>query len=461
MAKCFYIKSFGCKVNQCDGDAVARRLTGLGLDRTSDPAMAQLCIVNGCTVTATADSKCFKFVRSLRRANPAAHVAITGCTAVRLAGTSFDRPPVANTVIGYDDAEAWRNLADSLPEPAEPDILPPPGPPPSRTRVFVKVQDGCDAFCSYCIVPHMRGRPNSVPREQVFAEVERAMRHGTQEIVLTGTRLGKYGDDLDGDDSLATLIAELDRRFGIPRIRLSSIELAGLDDRLLDTFARVAALQHHVHIPLQSGDPDVLRSMNRPYGPETFMAMVSRLRDLWPDVGVTTDVIVGFPGESPAAFARTVEFVETARFSRLHVFRFSPRPGTPASSMPARVSSQDVHDRSHEMLGLGARLATEFAGRQVGRAAEVLVEGRRHPELGYLMGLTGNYVAALVPDADDGMVNRIVPVRVRAAEGATLECEIGENSGTGENSRYSSGGTVENSPPVYRWVPEPANHPVL
>ena len=421
MTRRFYLKSFGCKVNQCDGNALARTLTEMGLERTSDPSAAELCIVNGCTVTARADAKCMKLVRSVRRINPDTHIAITGCTAVRLNGAHPERTD-ADSIVTCSDANAWRRLIDTLPCPSGPGSRAPAAP-SARTRAFVKVQDGCDAFCTYCIVPHVRGGPRSMAREQIFAEIERALERGCKEIVLTGTRLGSFGAELDGAQSFASLVAEIDRRYHVPRIRLSSIEPNDLTDELFETFAQVGTVQHHVHVPLQSGDPDVLRRMNRSYTPEEFMAAVGRLRALWPDVGVTTDVLVGFPGETEEAFDNTIRVIEETRFSRLHVFRFSPRPGTPAASMPDRVGSHELHARSRRMVELGNRLAAEFAARQIGTAVEVLVESRRDDKSGHLLGLTGNYLTAVLPDATDRMINCIVPVRVREADGATLICE--------------------------------------
>jgi len=421
MSGFFYIKSFGCKVNQCDGDDLDRRLVSMGLTRTSDPAAAQLCVVNGCTVTATADSKCMKLLRSLRRANPDAHTVLTGCSAVQVNGKPVD-PSTADSFILCRDTDAWREVVESLREPTESRKVAPDAH-VARTRAFVKVQDGCNAFCSYCIVPHVRGRSQSVPLDVIFRDVGRALDRGCKEIVLTGTQLGDYGADLEDAWSLATLIAEIDRRYHVPRIRLSSIEPGDLDDDLFETFSRVGAIQHHVHIPLQSGDPDVLHSMNRPYRPDAFMATVERLRALWPNVGITTDVLVGFPGETQTAFANTVRLVADIGFSRLHVFRFSPRPGTRAASMSGRVPSGDLRDRSRHMIELGDRLAAEFAAGQIGTTVEVLVEGRHDARSGHLVGLTGNYLTAIVPEATDSMINCIVPVHVQETDGAKLICE--------------------------------------
>jgi threonylcarbamoyladenosine tRNA methylthiotransferase MtaB len=423
MAGRFYLKSLGCKVNQCDGDELARLLTDLGLERASDPSGANLCVVNGCTVTSTADAKCMKLVRSLHRANPSAHIAVTGCTAIHL----MDGPAVDNAghaTVVCNDTAAWQRIVDELPAPTS-EYEGHNGPPADRTRAFVKVQDGCDAFCAYCIVPYMRGMPQSVPRDRIFADVERALARDAKEITLTGTRLGKYGGDMDPPSSLADLIEDVAGRYDVPRIRLSSIELATLTDELLDTFGRVSTVQHHIHIPLQSGDDGVLRAMGRPYCPDEFREGIDRLRNLWPDIGVTTDVIVGFPGETAAAFESTMSFVEEMAFSRLHVFRYSPRPGTPAAEMDGKVHERDVRDRSRSLIELGDRLAAEFAVTHAGRTVEVLVESRRHRETGSPMGFTGNYLTAVVRDAKNDMINSIVTARVVETDGATLVCDVG------------------------------------
>lgn len=423
MSTRFYLKSFGCKVNQCDGDELARNLAEYGLVRTSDPARAQLCVANGCTVTTTADSKCMKFVRSLHRSNPSARVAVTGCTAIRLLdGPGLEESGHATVVC--NDTAGWQRIVEELPEPV-PDDDEPVKVPADRTRAFIKVQDGCDAFCAYCIVPYMRGRPRSVPRDRIFADLERVLDRDAKEIVLTGTRLGKYGLDLDTPSSLSKLIADISDRYAVPRIRLSSIELSSLTNELLDTLGKEPSVQHHVHIPLQSGSPDVLAAMKRPYRPDKFREGVARLRSLWPDVGVTTDVIVGFPGETEDAFANTMMFVEEMAFSRLHVFRYSPRPGTPAAEMNCKVDEREIRDRSNRLIEVGDRLAAEFAANHIGRTVEVLVENRADRNTGYRTGFTGNYIRAVVRDAKDDMINRVVESRAVGANGCLLVCEIG------------------------------------
>jgi len=264
--------------------------------------------------------------------------------------------------------------------------------------------------------------PRSEPRDRIFANIERAMARDVKEIVLTGTRLGKYGTDLEPRSSLSALIEEISERFAVPRIRLSSIELTAITDDLIDAFGRIRSVQHHVHIPLQSGDRHTLRAMNRPYGPDEFADTVERIRVLWPDAGITTDVIVGFPGETAAAFDNTVSFVEKTAFSRLHVFRYSPRPGTPAATMANRVADSEISKRSRSLTELGKQKAHEFALSHIGRDVELLVESRRHRKTGWMMGFTGNYLEAVIRDGRDDMINKVVTVRVVGVDGTTLVC---------------------------------------
>jgi len=422
----YYLKTYGCKVNQCDSEHLAARLESWGMRPASDPRSADLSIVNTCTVTAVSDSKCLKSLRTARRANPDATVVATGCLA-RRDPRKVASAAAVDALIDIENTKRWRSFLDErklidwrgLTAPSEVQ----PGPPAvsartTRTRSFVKVQDGCDAFCSYCIVPFVRGRARSVPIELVCEEVNRSVENGAKEVVLTGIHLGVYGNDLSPGITLATLVRLLLDNTAIERLRLSSIEVNEVTDELLHLYASSKRLQRHFHIPLQSGDDAVLRTMNRHYAADDFRRTIRRIREIDRDTGITTDVLVGFPTETDAAFEATLRLVEGLEFSRLHVFKYSPRPGTGAAALTERVSPGRAKERSDRVIELGTQLAERFAQQFIGRMVEVLVESKRDPRTGCLTGFASNYVRVMIRDATDGMVNTVTRAVVEDTIGA-------------------------------------------
>jgi len=407
----YYLKTYGCKVNQCDSDSLASRLESWGLEPTADPRAADLCIVNTCTVTAVSDSKCMKALRSARRANPGATVVGTGCLARRDPGKMLSAAGV-DAAIDIEDAEGWlgclkeRDIVAAEPRPTAGEH------PRERTRVFVKVQDGCESFCSYCIVPFVRGKPGSVPLELVCNKVNASVEKGAKEVVLTGIHLGLYGTDMSPRVTLAALLRKLLDSTDIERIRLSSIEVNEINDKLLEVFASSKRLQRHFHIPLQSADDAVLGAMNRHYTADEFRRVTTRIREIDADTGIATDVMVGFPTETDKAFENTVRLVEELEFSRLHVFKYSPRPGTAAEALKERVPPDAAKYRSNRMIELGRRLSEQFARRFVGKSVDVLIESKRDTVTGRYSGFSSSYVRTVVRDATADMVNTVARVVV-------------------------------------------------
>ena len=413
----FYIRTHGCKVNQCDSENLASRLESWGMAPTDDPRSAALCVVNTCTVTAVSDSKALKAIRATRRANPNAMIAVTGCLARRDAEKVLSTACV-DKVIDIEDTEGWLSylaekeiISDEQTTPAS--VHPCMG----RTRAFVKVQDGCDSFCSYCVLPGIRGKPRSVPVEQVCDRIARLVEGGAQEVVLTGIHLGLYGKDISPDVNVVTLVRALLEKTDIARVRLSSIEVNEVTHKLLELFASTKRLQRHFHVPLQSGDDAVLRSMNRDYTPDDFRACIERIRQIDADMGISTDIMVGFPTETDEAFEATLRLVEKLAFSRLHVFKYSPRPGTVAAKLEGGVSPDIAKHRSDRMIELGAGLSEKFAKRFVGKTLEVLIESKRDPQTGWFSGFASNYVRVTVRDATADMVNTIARVVVEDTVG--------------------------------------------
>jgi len=402
------IFTFGCKVNQCDSDELARALAARGYEIGGRGELAETYIINTCTVTAVADAKARKLIRRIARAQPEATLIVTGCLAQRDPYALLDLPGVTAVV---PNTRKLR-LPDFLPGLVAP--LFPTTYLPSRTRAFLKIQDGCDHCCAFCVVPDARGQPVSKPMPDVIAEVRLLADSGVQELVLCGIRLGAYRGERE-DHTLAALLHQL-RATHIPRLRLSSIEPMDLGADLLSEAADHPPLCHHLHLPLQAGDDDVLQAMGRRYTTAEFAALVQCVRGMWPDAAITTDIMVGFPGETNEQFQRSLAFVREMAFSRVHVFPYSPRPGTPAAQLAGQVPTAAKRDRTQQMLALADELESRAAERWVGRQVSVLFEERGRK------GLTGHteHYLRLHADGPDEWIGRILPVTPHRAEAAEL-----------------------------------------
>ncbi len=379
-------KTLGCKVNRAESDAIAARLIGQGVTLTAEEEAAVV-IVDTCTVTGEADRKARKAVRHALGLPHGPVVVVTGCLAAIDAGmlarlgqrvvVEADKDAVPGRVAGLLGIDETREVREAR----EPSTLA--GAPALRagdafrTRVTVKIEDGCDAFCSYCIVPHARGLPRSVPLEAVVAEVGALVASGVAEVVLSGINLGRYADPASG----ATLpdVVEAVAATGVARIRLSSIEPNDLTPRLLDALAHAHAVCPHLHVPLQSGADTVLHAMGRPYTVAGYAKRIDAARAALPGLAVTTDVIAGFPGETGADAQETLDTVRALGFARLHVFRFSPRTGTPAARMPAHVDPSEIAARADRLRALDAELRERYARSRIGTLAEMLVESVDDP----------------------------------------------------------------------------------
>jgi threonylcarbamoyladenosine tRNA methylthiotransferase MtaB len=411
--------TLGCKVNQCDGEEIARELQARGYSPAARGA-ADVYVVNTCTVTSIADAKARKLIHKLARERPEAVLVVTGCYAERdleaLAaipgvdavvgnGRKGDIPAiVADLVAGCGSQDLRSQISDGRSSA-----------PAQRVRAFVKIQDGCDHRCAYCVVPAVRGRPASKPMEEVLQEIEALATAGAPEVVLCGIRLGAYGRDL-GNGSLAVLLREV-RHTRIPRVRLSSLEPMDVSDELIAEIADHPRLCRHLHLPMQSGDDQVLAEMGRGYTSGGFASLVGKLRGAWPEVAISADVMVGFPGETEEQFERTVGFVQEIGFSHLHVFPFSARPGTPAAERRDQVSASARRARAERTLGVGEELAQNAAQAWVGREVSVLFEERRSD--GLLAGWTEHYIRARCEGPEE-WIGRIVSVLPRAARQGEL-----------------------------------------
>jgi threonylcarbamoyladenosine tRNA methylthiotransferase MtaB len=383
----------GCKLNQAEIEAMARRFTAAGHRLVGSLAEADLHVVNTCTVTQAAARQSRKTARGGRRANPNLRTVVTGCwsagepaAAASLEGVDLVVPNGEKEALFERVVAAFPDFAAS--ESAETEPVPVPWVPIDlgHTRALVKIEDGCNMQCAFCIIPQTRGRQRSRPPGEVVAEVRSLAAAGCREVVLTGVQISAYRGEGIG---LADLVARVLAEGGAPRLRLTSIAPWELDHRLLDLF-QDSRLCRHLHLSLQSGCSATLRRMRRPYSAQGYAARVEKVREAIPGVAITTDVLVGFPGETAAEFAESVETVRAIGFAKVHVFPFSPRPGTAAETMPGPVAPEEKKDRAARMMAVAAAAEQEFWLRQLGQRVTVLWE--RPKTAGVAQGLTDNYV---------------------------------------------------------------------
>ncbi len=429
------ITTLGCKVNQADSDRLAETFAAAGCRVVEPDRPADAYVVNTCTVTLVADRKARKLVRAVARPNPSAVVAVCGCYAEGAGRALFEAMPEVDVVRGTSDRELLpeavllelrRRRALGLLTP-----LAATGTPSRRVRAMLKVQDGCSHVCGFCIVPSVRGGLRSRRLDEVLDEARRKLDEGVREVVLCGIRLGTYGWDRTADRPagdgpsrflpLAELLTELADLPGLARLRLSSILPLDVGPDLFRQMADLPPVCEHLHLPLQSGDDTVLRRMGRGYTTARFLTLAEQAREAMPEVALATDVLCGYPGETAAQFANTVRVCRAAGFADLHVFPYSPRPGTPAAALPDDVPPAEKQARVAEMLAVRDELRLAYRRRWVGREAEMLVERAAR---GVIEGLTRHYVR--VAAWSDGAVGERVPVRITAADAETCPAEAAE-----------------------------------
>jgi threonylcarbamoyladenosine tRNA methylthiotransferase MtaB len=401
------IVTLGCKANQYDSEVMARALRQAGYRLAARGERADLALVNTCTVTQVADAKGRKLIRRIAADNPGVQIVVTGCYA-HLAGDEITRLPGVAAVVPNDQKPTIPDLVRRL-LPLRAAAAHQAAPP--RARALLKIQDGCDHYCTYCAVPFARGPMASRPMADVLDEMRRLAAEGVKEIVLTGIRLGAYGRDLDGDDLASVLRAARD--VPVARLRLSSIEPWDVTPDLIAAMAEVPSACPHLHLPLQSGDDGVLSAMGRPHAADDFRRLVGEVRAAIPDVALTTDVMVGFPGEREEAFQRTCALAQEIGLSRLHVFKYSRRPGTRAAGMGAQIAEPVKRARSDHLIAIGERLFRAFAERFRGRDVEVLFESC-DKKTGLCDGLTPHYLRVVARGS--GVAGRICRVRVESVE---------------------------------------------
>ena len=457
----FYITTLGCKVNQYESDGIASELNAHGWMATPHSQEADVCIINTCAVTARATRQSRQEIRSIIRGNPGARIIVTGCHA-QTAAHEIRKIKEVDHVIGHKNkfsiaqAILSSNFSHDLnpatpPTPAhnQQDLNHEPGAFPmapkgleslkdpvsmecrdtqfhcfspavtgDNTRAYLKIQDGCNAFCTYCIVPYARGRSRSMPQKEVMSHLRALHLAGYAEAIITGIHTGAYGLDFKEKSSLESLLRHIVREKPIHRIRLSSVEPREFTDAIIDLMADNAIFCDHFHIPLQSGDDDILSRMKRPYDTALFADLVMKIRKKMPMAAIGVDILQGFPGETKAAFKNTFDLIESLPVTHLHVFPFSPREGTPAFGYPDKVPRDILRERCRIMRTLGEEKTRSFEKSHVGSSLEAVIQETRDADTGKLKAVTTNYLTIQV-DGPDDLKKKVVSVQLdHIGEGA-------------------------------------------
>jgi len=403
--------TLGCKVNQYETELIRERLEKSGFKSVPFKEKAELYIINTCSVTEKADQKSIELIKKVKRKNKSAYLVVTGCYAEVEKDNLQKRFPWVDLVIGNEeklniDCIINGNGKNSRERKIHIGSF------NAHNRAFVKIEDGCNQFCTYCRIPYVRGKIIcSRPLSEVLGEIENLARNGFKEIVLVGVNLGLYGRNLNPRVELVDLLRKTEYLKDKVRIRLSSLEPHLLPMELVDFMAQSPWICPHLHLPLQSGDAEILKRMGRRYTPEEYRKLLRKIRNKIPSVAITTDVMVGFPGEEESHFNNTYRFLEEMKFSRLHIFRFSPRKGTKAYSVQPRVEERVKKERSKSLRNLGKKLSQDFASQFLGKTLRVLVESQPDSESGLLSGYTDNYIRVLFPGKEE-FKNKFIRVRL-------------------------------------------------
>ncbi len=368
--KKFKISTLGCRTNQYESEAYATQLRTLGYREAGEGEEADICIVNTCTVTESADSSSRYQIRQLHRQNPGASLVVTGCLAERLPEELKIIPGVTHLVPNKEKENLLSRVfpQEELPEFKIDQFS-------AHTRAFVKVQDGCNSYCTYCIIPYVRGRSRSKPMDEILEEVRGLVQNGYQEVVLTGINIGDY--EGTGGEKLADLVRAVDQIDGLTRIRISSIDPDEVDDNLMDAVLSGKKTCHSFHIVLQAGSNVILKRMNRKYTKQIFLETIHRLKNAASDFTFTTDVIVGFPGETEGDFEETLEIMREVKFAKVHMFPYSPRARTRAATYPNQIAPAVMNERRQIVLRESEKLAFELREAYVGKKMKVLIEDEK------------------------------------------------------------------------------------
>lgn len=391
-AKAFKVVTLGCRTNQYESQGYQDQLLKLGFHRVDEGEKADLCIVNTCTVTESADSSSRHAIRKMAKDNPGAKIVVTGCFADRAPEKVAEIPGVSLVVPNKEKEALVNTLFPSLevPEFSIKHF-------DAHTRAFVKVQDGCNSFCTYCIIPYVRGRSRSREVKDILKEVEGLVKAGFKEVVITGINVGDFDGGKEEKVSLATLIKEVDQIDGLKRLRVSSIDPDEVDDALMDAIIHGKNTCHSMHIVLQSGSNLILKRMNRKYTRQIFLETIERLKNASKEFTFTTDVIVGFPGETESDFQETLSVMEEVCFAKVHMFPYSDRPRTRSSLMPGKIKEEVIRERKHRVLELAEKAAFRLREKFIGKKMTVLLESEDAEEKDTIAGHTSNFLEVRMP----------------------------------------------------------------
>ncbi|MGM9967748.1 MULTISPECIES: tRNA (N(6)-L-threonylcarbamoyladenosine(37)-C(2))-methylthiotransferase MtaB [unclassified Rummeliibacillus] len=419
--------TLGCKVNHYETEAIWQLFKDEGYERKEFDHQADVYVINTCTVTNTGDKKSRQVIRRAIRQNPDAVICVTGCYA-QTSPAEIMAIPGVDIVVGTQDRTKMLGYIEQYKQERQPinavknimknrvyeelDV-------PyftDRTRASLKIQEGCNNFCTFCIIPWARGLMRSRDPKEVVRQAQQLVDAGYLEIVLTGIHTGGYGQDLK-DYNLAQLLRDIEANVkGLKRLRISSIEASQLTDEVIEVLRDSKIVVNHLHIPIQSGSDTVLKRMRRKYTMEFFGERLDRLREVLPDLAVTSDVIVGFPGETEEEFMETYNFIAKHKFAELHVFPFSKRTGTPAARMEDQVDEEVKNERVHRLLTLNDQLAKEYASKFEGEVLEIIPEEviKEGEEAGLVTGYTPNYLKIVFEGTED-MIGKLVKVKIDKA----------------------------------------------
>ncbi|MBR1486625.1 MAG: tRNA (N(6)-L-threonylcarbamoyladenosine(37)-C(2))-methylthiotransferase MtaB [Synergistaceae bacterium] len=426
-----FIHVFGCRTSLCEGEYIAGALKSRGFEITEDiKSDFEAAVIVTCSVTQEADRKCRALVRRVRKImGDAGILAVCGCW-----GQSLDAEEAENLGIDILAGSKGKNLIpESIAkvlnsgekifqdlrknnvldfsewEELEIDA------PVFHSRAFMKIQDGCNHFCTYCIIPFLRGRPVSRPLKNILDEIKKLVASGVNEIIFTGIHLGLYGRDIDF--SLGELISEVSKIKELKRLRLGSLEPFALDEKLINALRDCEAFCHHLHLPLQSGSDEILTSMRRGYSADDFLRICDKAREkISEEIHISSDILVGFPGETEKNFNETLEIMKKAKFGRVHVFPYSKRPGTLAANFPGQISHEIKISRTSQAISLGQELFDNYAKKFLNQNVEILIEKNNH-------GYTRNYVEANIKNSPDSRSNFIMKARALNYVDGVLECQ--------------------------------------
>ena len=418
--------TLGCKVNLYDTEAMAELFTEKGYEVVDFEEYADVYLINTCTVTNLGDKKSRQMIRRAKRINPNSVVVATGCYAqvaseevAKIEGINIvigtkNRSEIVETVEKYvAENGVVNNVSDIMGEkefePLQISRL------TNRTRAYIKIQEGCNRYCTYCIIPYARGPIRSRKPEEVIEEVKKLAENGFKEVVLTGIHVASYGLDL-GNITLADIIEKVHSVNGIERIRFSSMEPLAIDDDFVARMAKLPKVCDHYHLSLQSGCNRTLKRMNRKYNAEQYAEACERLRNAFPNVAITTDIIVGFPDETEEDFKESLAFAEKMKLDKIHTFPYSPKKGTPAAKMKNQISGDVKSQRSKEMIALSDKMNIDFLNNNIGKTVPVLFEDM---ENGFWQGHTTNYIKVLVK-SDENLNNKIVDIKLDKIHGVEI-----------------------------------------